>query len=324
MNQKKTVNFLFYTAVIILILNLILDKFFLIDEGRNAELSSAQIDSAFRSSLYRLGIHKEWIKNSRSRDPEYLQVLIPKDLPAVVILQELNSLFDTSQVKINSVEKKIGGSTIINFISGDGIKLSAELIYSDKVKRKSARIGFLVDSFDAESDSVLLDYPEQFAFLLVPSKTSKEGVKKITEHNKEYVVYLNDDIKDLEFKLSESYSATRLKNSIREIVGAFPGAVCFMIDIQSTLYRSEVYPLLKDELEKRKIKLIDNDFFDNISSGEKNSPAVIFSDAADKINSGEDKIFIISAEDFITINPEIVRYRKLGFKFTNPSALLSR
>jgi hypothetical protein len=41
------------------------------------------------------------------------------------------------------------------------------------------------------------------------------------------------------------------------------------------------------------------------------------------MNAGEDKIFLISAEDFLVLNSEIMKYRKLGYRFTNPSALMS-
>jgi len=255
-NQKKIINVLFIAAVGILILNLILDKFFLpAPDEENIEITSAEIDSTFRSGLFNLGIHEEWIKK-QNKNSDNLSVLVPKDLPFVLILQEMNNVFNTNEVKIKSVEKKIGGRTTLNFISGEEEKLKADLIYNEKVRRKTVRVGFIVKRIDGpdETDSLLTGYPEQFAFLLIPSNNSANFVKKVITSGKEYILYLNDEIGELKYRLKENYSAIRLKNSVREIVGTFPGAVFFMIDDKSRVYNSGVYPLLKGELEKRKIK----------------------------------------------------------------------
>jgi len=325
-DQKKIINILFIAAVVILVVNLVLDKFFLEKNNEeNSELTTTEIDSTFRLALFNLGIHEDWIKKQKGREkPVNLSVRIPKDLPIVLVLQEMNNVFDTNRVKINSVEKKIGGSTTLNLISGGEEKLKANLIYNDKVKRKTVRIGFIVNRTDddIETDSLLFEYPEKFAFMLIPSENSAEFVKKILKNEKEYIIYLNDEIDELKFKLSEDYSAVRLKNSIREIVGTFPQAVFFMIDDKSSLFNSNVYPLLREELEKRKIRLIEESTFKNLSSLEKENSFEIFNNALDNLNSGEDKVYIISTEDFLALNPEIIRYRKLGYRFTNPSALL--
>jgi len=325
-DQKKIINILFIAAVVILVVNLVLDKFFLEKNNEeNSELTTTEIDSTFRLALFNLGIHEDWIKKQKGREkPVNLSVRIPKDLPIVLVLQEMNNVFDTNRVKINSVEKKIGGSTTLNLISGGEEKLKASLIYNDKVKRKTVRIGFIVNRTDddIETDSLLFEYPEKFAFMLIPSENSAEFVKKILKNEKEYIIYLNDQIDELKFKLSEDYSAVRLKNSIREIVGTFPQAVFFLIDDKSSLFNSNVYPLLREELEKRKIRLIEESTFKNLSSLEKENSFEIFNNALDNLNSGEDKVYIISTEDFLALNPEIIRYRKLGYRFTNPSALL--
>ncbi len=325
-DQKKIINILFIAAVGILVVNLVLDKFFLDkNKGSDSELITTEIDSTFRSALFNLGIHEDWIKKQKGeKDPINLIVRIPNDLPIVLVLQEMNNVFDTNEVKINSVEKKIGGSMTLNFISSGKEKLKASLIYNNKIKRKTARVGFILNRIDNdnETDSLLLQYPEQFAFMLIPSENSAEFVKKILKNGKEYIIYLNDQIDELKFKLSDDYSALRLKNSIREIVGTFPQAVFFLIDDKSSLFNSKVYPMLKEEFEKRKIRLIEESNFKNLSSTEKKNSFEIFNNALDNLSSGEDKVYIISAEDFLSLNPEIIKYRKLGYRFTNPSALL--
>ena len=324
-DQKKIINILFITCVFILVVNLVLNKFFLDKNNEeNSELTAAEIDSTFRSALFNLGIKEEWIKKQKRNEiPFNLSVHIPKGLPIVLVLQEMNNVFDTNEVKINSVEKKIGGSTSLKLISGKEVRLNANLVYNDKIRRKTARVGFIVNrtDIDTEYDSLLLEYPEQFAIMLIPSENSAKFVKKILKNGKEYIVYLNE-IDELKYKLSDNYSPIRLKNSIREIVGTFPQAVFFLIDDRSSLYNSNVYPLLREELEKRKIRLIEESSFKNLTSLEKENSFEIFNNALDNLKGGEDKVYIISAEDFLFLNPEIIRYRKLGYRFTNPSALL--
>ncbi|MDO8550179.1 MAG: hypothetical protein Q7S39_08535 [Ignavibacteria bacterium] len=323
-DQKKIINILFIAAVVILVVNLVLNKFFLDNNEKNIELTTAEIDSTFRLALFNLGIHEEWIKKQKGNEnPVNLSVRIPNDLPIVLVLQEMNNVFDTNEVKINSVEKKIGGSTSLKLISGKEVRLNANLVYNDKIRRKTARVGFIVNrtDIDTEYDSLLLEYPEQFAIMLIPSENSAKFVKKILKNGKEYIVYLNE-IDELKYKLSDNYSPIRLKNSIREIVGTFPQAVFFLIDDKSSLYNLNVYPLLKEELEKRKIRLIEESSFKNLTSLEKENSFEIFNNALDNLNWGEDKVYIISAEDFLSLNPEIIKYRKLGYRFTNPSALL--
>ncbi|HSP87984.1 MAG TPA: hypothetical protein VLN45_07605 [Ignavibacteriaceae bacterium] len=324
-DQKKIITILFISAVSILFINFLLDKFFLKNHNdENIEISSAEIDSTFRTALSNVGISNDWIKKQKGVEPLNFTVKIPNDLPIVVVLQELNNVFDTNLVKIIAVEKKISGSTIINFVSGGNEKLKASLIYNSNVKRKTVRIGFIVNrnEIDTEADSLLLQYPEQFAFILIPSENSAAFVKKILANGKEYIIYLNDQIDELKFKLSDDYSLLRLRNSVREIVGTFPNAVFFLIDDKSSLYNSTVYPLLKEELEKRKIKLLSESSFKNLSSTENENSVELFNNSLKNLNSGEDKVYLISDEDFISINPEIIAYRKLGYRFTNPSALL--
>ena len=106
-DQKKIITILFISAVSILFINFLLDKFFLKNHNdENIEISSAEIDSTFRTALSNVGISNDWIKKQKGVEPLNFTVKIPNDLPIVVVLQELNNVFDTNLVKIIAVEKK--------------------------------------------------------------------------------------------------------------------------------------------------------------------------------------------------------------------------
>ena len=105
-------------------------------------------------------------------------------------------------------------------------------------------------------------------------------------------------------------------------MGAFPQSVFFLIDDKSDIYNSPAYLLIKNEMEKRKIRLVNKSNFRELIRANGKDVNNIFDSSLDKLQGGEDKIFIVSAEDFLSIKPEIIKYRKLGYRFSNPSALL--
>ena len=324
-DKKKLVNILFGIVVFVLAANFVMGKFLKKGIQNRSKENSKVIESQFKSALSNLGIKDDWITRQKGNDiPIKFSVKVPKDLPIVLILQEINNVFNTGNVEIKSFENKIGGKTSLDFISGDETKLESIFNYDGSIARKSVRVGFLVDRFneDAETDSLLLDFTENFAVVLTPSKASAEFVKKIIHNRKEYVVYLNNNIDELEYKLKSNYSASRLKNAIRSIVGAFRQSIFFLIDDRSDLYNSQAYSLIKKEMEKRKIKLVDKSNFNELSEADSKNINDIFDDSLEKLQGGEDKIFIVSAEDFLLLKPEIIKYRKLGYRFSNPSSIL--
>jgi hypothetical protein len=324
-DKKKIVNILFGVTVFILAANLVVGKLIKKENQNKSEENSEVIESQFKDALFNLGIKEDWITKQKGNDePLKFSVKVPKDLPIVLILQEMNYVFNNRSVEIKSSENKIGGKNLLDFISGDETKIEVVFNYDSKVERKSVRVGFLVNRFsvDTETDSLLLDFPENFAIVLVPSKSSAEFVKKIIQNRKEYVIYLDDNIDELEYKLKSNYSISRLKSAIRTIVGAFPQSVFFLIDNKSDLYNSPAYRLIKEEMVKRKIRLLDKNSFNELAEANGKNINNVFDASLNKLQGGEDKIFIVSAEDFLSLKPEIIKYRKLGYRFSNPSALL--
>jgi len=323
-DKKKFVNILFGVAIFILAANLVIGKLSKKVNQNNSEEKSELIESQFKNALFNLGIKEDWVTKQKGTDePLKFSVKVPKDLPIVLILQEMNYVFNETNVQIRSSENKIGGKTSLDFISGDEIKLESVFNYDGNVARKSVRVGFLVTRFseETETDSLLLDFPENFAIVLTPSKSSSGFVKKVIENRKEYVIYLDDNIDELEYKLRSNYSVPRLKSAIRTIVGAFHQAVFFLIDDKSDLYNSPAYTVIKQEMEKRKINFINKNSFNELAETDNKNINNVFDNSLNELGGGEDKLFIVSAEDFLSLKPEIVKYRKLGYRFSNPSAL---
>lgn len=324
-DKKELVNILFGVVIFILAANLVVGKLSKNGSQTKREENSNVIESQFKDGLFNLGIKEDWITRQKGNDePIKFSVKVPKDLPIVLILQEINNVFNAGNVEIKSLENKVGGKTSLDISSGEDIKLESVFNYDGSIARKSVRVGFLVNRFkeDAETDSLLLDFTENFAVVLTPSKSSTEFVKKIIQDRKEYVIYLSDNIGELEYKLKSNYRASRLKNAVRSIVGAFPQSVFFLIDDKSDLYNSPAYFLIKKEMGKRKIRLMNRSNFSELVKTSRKDVNNLFDSSLDKLQGGEDKIFIVSEENFLSLKPEIIKYRKLGYRFSNPSALL--
>ncbi|MCH7964291.1 MAG: hypothetical protein IH852_10195 [Bacteroidetes bacterium] len=326
-NNKSSLQILFGAALILLIPNLVLD---IIDNKNNSissktELSSAEIDSLFRLSLHSFGLLDDWIKESKSSklDKSY-KVKIPKDLSIPVILVEINSNFWESEVTISSVEKIFSGRTILEIKSKDEIKLRADFDYDKSIFRSAGTAAFILENFELSSfeDSLLLDIPEPYSPLLIPSTENLILCKFIIDKQKTFSLLLNDDIPELKYKLKDSYSQNRLKGSLLSIINDFSSATYFFIDDRSDLFNSSVFSYLKDELVKRKIKILKLSNLQKLDFSEINVLISSFDTFMKNTREGESITFLISADNFIHLLPEIMSYGKIGYKIVHPSETL--
>jgi hypothetical protein len=323
-NKKSVLQILFGAALILLIPNLVLN---IIDNedkliSKKSKLSNAEIDSLFRFSLKSFGLLDDWIKESKSSKADYsYKVKIPKDLSIPVILAEINSNFWESGVTINSVEKIFSGRTIIEIKLEDEIKLRADFDYDQNIFRSAGTAAFILENFELSSfeDSLLLEIPEPFSPLLIPSTENLILSKFIIDKQKTYSLLLNDDIPELKYKLKDSYSQNRLKGSLLSIINDFSSATYFFIDDQSDLFNSSAFSYLKDELVKRKIKIVKLSYLQKLNFSEMNVLISSFDTFMKNTEEGESITFLISADNFRNLLPEIKSYRKVGYKFVHPS-----
>ncbi len=330
-SRRKIIQILFSAAVVILIIFIIVNKKFPSSTANLKQIPAAAIDSIFKKSLKNLGYQDEWIKHVKKprKSPDSLKfdysVLVPADLPIPVVIEEINLNTKPDEAKIISDEKKINGEANLKIYSGGFLKFRALFKYDDSIKRKAGEVGLLIDGWDdlsTKEDSVLLSVPENFAAVFVPSKNSKKLIQMIKANHKEYAILLNDDITDLDYKLNPGYSKARLILSIRSITSTFNGAIFFIIDTKSDVYNSSIYPYVKTEFKKRKIRLLPLNSFIQIR-GNNNSLTANFHSFLSNIGDGEKKLVLVSTSDFPKLKNEIVSFRKIGYKFVNPSLVFS-
>ncbi len=323
-NNKSTLQIIFGVVLILLIPNLVLD---IIDNKNNlisnkTALSSTEVDSLFRLSLHSFGLLDDWIKEIKSSkfDKSY-KVKIPKDLSIPVILVEINSNFWETDVRISSVEKIFSGRTILEIKSKDEIKLRADFDYDKSIFRSAGTAAFILDNFELSSfeDSLLLEIPEPFSPLIIPSTENLTLSKLIIDKQKTFSLLLNDDISELKYKLKESYSQNRLKRSLLSIINDFSSATYFFIDDRSDLFNSSVFSYLNNELIKRKIKIVKVSYLQKLNFSEMNVLISSFDTFMKNTAEGESITFLISADNFRNLLPIIESYRKVGYKIVHPS-----
>ena len=331
LDKKVIIQTLFITAVILLAANLLLAKFSKHEQYHTnlKDIETKSINVKFLGDLRAFALHDNWIKeikSSKTKADYSYTVDVPKDLPIPVILNEIYGSFDGDNVKLKTDELVTGGKTSLNIFSDNKLKLAAEFNYRDSLNRQGGSVGLLIDGFDRLSNKkidYLIKFPQTFAALLIPSKASLQLCDSLTEYRKEYVVLLNDDIKDMDYKLSGGFSPARLKSAIRTIIGAYQNALFYAIDDKSKLYNSSEYPLIKNEFEKRGMKLLKISSF-KLAEGSNDSETTLNFDRYVKQKGKEGNSFIlISAGNFSILQPQIFSMIKIGYKFINPSLILA-
>lgn len=325
-SRTKVAAILFAAAVFFIAANISVDYFFGSKDKPMPQLSSDEINLRFLSSLENLGIKKGWVKPEtiklkKSDSLKYnYKVEVPADLPITVVLSELNEMFISELITIYVDEKGVNGKTNFKVSSGKELKLTAQFDYNQElVREKKTGAVILTDiaSLTMEELNSLLTTPEQFAALITPDKEANNNIKKLKDNRKEYIVLLDDNITDLEYKLSGDFDKTRTGEVLKNIAGKFRDASFIMVDQESDLHNSSIFTFIKTEITGRKIMLV------------KKADAFLLKGDSDEINktfinrmyeeNELPRLFLIDAENYLFIKQAIVRLRKIGFQFINPS-----
>lgn len=327
--KKRIITYLFGLAILALAANVIVAKIFGSNvSAKESGLSVSEINREFLRDLDNFGLKSEWIKkvnNKNTKDGVFYQVELPKDLPIPVVLSEIYGSFYSSDIKIKSMEKTIGGTTIVEIYLQNNRSLTATFNYENDIKRDAGDLGIIVfglEQLSAKELNAMIEFPQAFIAVLVPSKSAGKLIPDLVENRKEYAVLINDNISDLDYKLNNDFSVNRLKLAIRSIVADFSNAVFFIIDNHSKLYLSPAGKIIRDEFDKRNIKLITQSSMPEILSNN-NGIRDSFRSNVEKVHLGNNKLISIRAEDFGTLKPEIFSLIKVGYKFISPSMVIA-
>ena len=325
---------LLVVVIALLLINIITNKLIKADElpQSREEISGIMIDSLFRSALYNYGFQGDWIKKKKIRklsgDSLYAtyNIIVPKDVPIHLHQLEVQDLLLDFNAEIKSEEKTKEKKVLLMISSDNHLKLAAEFNYDNEIRREYGAISFLVNDItpdDIEKYNELLRTPELFYAVLTPESKSKSLLNDLDKFERRFAILLNDNIMEFDYKLSSSISKERTLLSLKNIISSFYSAAFFIVDVNSDLFESKNYNVIKEALKKRNIKIVESDRFDWLKVNSL-SPESSFSDFIKRVSKNDDKVVMVSAEDYLLISKLIPGYRKIGYRFIQPGELVLR
>ena len=331
---KNITTVLLIVVITLLFINIIINKLINTDEPpqNREEISGIMIDSLFRSALYNYGIQKDWIKKKNIRkvsgDSLYAtyNIIVPKDVPIHLLQLEVQDLLLDYNAEIKSEEKSKEKKVLLLINSDSQLKLAAEFSYNNEIRREYGAISFLVNDItpdDIEKYNELLRTPELFYAVLIPESKSKSLLNDLNKFERRFAILLDDNIIEFDYKLSPSISEERTLLSLKNIISSFYSAAFFIVDVNSDLFESKNYTLIKEALKKRNIKIVESDRFDWLKINSL-SPESSFGDFIKRVSKVDEKVILITAEDFLLISKLIPEYRKIGYRFIQPGELVLR
>lgn len=328
---KKITYLLFAFTVFLLIANLLFDRFSGIPKTNidKKTLNSEEVNDIFRNSLKNMGIGDSLIKKVKitKRMNDSLRfayaVTLPADLPFPVVLLNLKNSFRNSQVSLFSKEVKFNEYFTLEIKSADILKLYCEMKVNKSFYRNNGRITLLISDFENSSQKdklFLLQYPEKLSFILQPQNESKDLIQTIQKYKKDYTIFIDENNPDIDYKLSAKYSKDRNLISIKNIVGTFYQRF-FLVDFTSSIWKNSTGIYLKNEFEKRKLKLIPYLTFNSLESIEEENVNDFFKNLTRDLD--DKKIVVkLTTKNLLTIEEEIKKLRLKGIKFVGINSLL--
>lgn len=322
--KRKLIYALIALSILLIIGNVLLERYSKDEVVIVQELSRNKIEEKFISALNDYGIINDWItkssaKNRTSDSLEYIyKIKFPIDISIASFIKDVNAEFVNEPVEIESIEKKNYSNSELKIFSNKILKLDANLIHSRKIKRKFAEYGFVIkidDRVDEETLDELSKLYINYAFVFVPSEYSSDILDKLRS---DYVVLINDEINDSRFELDEDFTKQRLINNIKEIIITYGRRAIYLIDENSKIYNSKIYSLIKDEFEKREIKILPLSHLTPLKADSKKQLVSLFQFYTTSLRGKKGETFLITYDDFITLVPLIEKQLKMGDRVVKP------
>ena len=267
LKKRKIIYALISFSLLLIFGNIILEKYYYDDVVIVQEISRNEIEEKFLTALDNYGIIQEWVTRSTSKKNlsdslEYIyKIKFPSEISIASFIKDVNANIVDQSVEIESIEQRNLSNSEIKIYSNKILKLVAKLIHDRKIKREYAEYRFIVKIDDQINDEMFNELSKlylNYAIAFIPSEFSSEVQEKL---ERDYMVLLNDEIDDSQFILDEDYSKQRLVNVIKEIIITYGRNTIYLIDETSILYNSKIYSLIKEEFEKRGIKILSLNFY---------------------------------------------------------------
>ena len=324
LKKRKIIYALISFSLLLIFGNIILEKYYYDDTVIVQEISRDEIEEKFLTALDNYGIIQEWVTRSTSKKNlsdslEYIyKIKFPSEISIASFIKDVNSNIVDQSVEIESIEQRNFSNSEIKIYSNKILKLVAKLIHNRKIKREYSEYRFIVKIDDQINDEMFNELSKlylNYAIAFIPSEFSSEVQEKL---ERDYMVLLNDEIDDSQFILDEDYSKQRLVNVIKEIIITYGRNTIYLIDETSILYNSKIYSLIKEEFEKRGIKILSLNFITQLKAESEKQLHSLFQFYTTSLKGKKGKTFFISYNDFLLLTPLIKKQLKMGDKVLLP------
>ncbi|KUO60765.1 hypothetical protein APF79_04590 [bacterium BRH_c32] len=291
------------------------------NRDQERELSVIEIDSILKSVLVDYAIPTEWVQQKKTKVKGedslnyYYIINLSSDISIPMLIKDLKRVYDKDRTGMVCKETIFRNDTEIKVFSSEFLKLKAELIPTKDIERDRNKLGFIIhDSYKLTQDDLayLLELPYSVTFALYPDKEFLSLRDSIVKYGKNYIVLINDEIVNKEFKLSPDYGKDILKKSIAVILSKFNSAAGFVVSTNSDIYESTAINFVRDEFKKRKIILYTEKDFISFDENEIGEIRSIIKFHAENLVEKRFKTFWISFENFKEIQNNLADLRKRG------------
>lgn len=323
--KTKLIINLFIISTVLLIVNLLVDKFTTPSESEkiSSEISRAKIENVFYSVLDDYGINAFWITTKKNKSSledsiqNVFEVKIPTDVPIPMIIKDIKKVIVNDITAFVCNEKKIFGLTEIKIYTNEILKLHAVFMPDESLNRDKNKIAFIIsDAFKLGASDyqkfLASHYP--LSAMVVPNAENRIKADTLKNYYKEYCVILDDDNDEKQFRLETGHQPELLKRSVSSILSQFNKAKLITVDNESKLYNSAIYNFVEKQFQIGNRELLSTKKLIDLRNDQESELISRFLFFSSDTSGTREKIILTGFENFIKLEPEVNKFRKKGGK----------
>lgn len=174
---------------------------------------------------------------------------IPNDFPVHYFIYEIQKELVGSENYITGIETEINLKTGF-IITDEKQPIKIKFNFSNGTKENSKEVVLFVKKMTSDEDSFIStieSLPFPVTVILTPSVKERVFAKILAEHSINFGVFITPSITEELYKISETYSPQRIRQTINRLAIDFERSNNFLIETSAASYRSATY----DQIRKR-------------------------------------------------------------------------
>ncbi len=334
--KRRAAVYLFFLTILLVAANALSERFLSDSPAKNNDtdesfvkypFSSAKLDSLLDLSLRQFSIPEKYLtkgKKGKANIVRSYKIGVPADLPLIIFLQYLYSSLSHFDIPISGIEVKRDAESAISLKTKDG-EIKITVIQLEKITREAGEISIVLSGYPdlapARAND-LLNLGDIFALLLTPTRKNSLLINHIRESGKDYLIELDEESEEIEFKIGKDYSKRRLQLVINDIIRVFPSDSVYSIDHEGVLYNSTVFPFVREEFEKRGAGILATNRMKRVEGSDSSEVTASFRNHVKGLKPNSKVIILAQAEDYFFLSDEIKLLKRKGVRFLSISEIL--